>query len=109
MADDEHGGKSRIEAVDDGAAGEGVPDFFALLGCHHAASAKIKSAAEGGDDEAVAGTAGGAVKLYHASDASGALTTTEVTARPLTKAGCLLRSTTRPTFSLLLLLIRASV
>jgi hypothetical protein len=54
MADDEHGGKSRIQAVDDGAAGEGVEEFFALLGCHDAASAKIKSAAEGGDDEAVA-------------------------------------------------------
>jgi len=59
----------------------------------------------------VAATAGGAVKLYRASDASGALTTTEVTARPLTKASWLLTSTTRLTCSLLLLLllIRASV
>lgn len=85
IKDDEHGGKSNIVVVDEGAApdAEGVADFFAALGCSDPTAAAIKSAQEGGDDDKVTSTAGGMVKLYHASDESGSLTTAEVTDRPL--------------------------
>jgi hypothetical protein len=84
---DEHGGKSQFIAIEDGAppAAEGVSAFFTALGCADPAAAEIKSVEEGGDDDKVANTAGGAVKLYHASDESGALTTMEVTDRPLAR------------------------
>ena len=88
IKDDEHGGKSTIVAFDEGdpASVDGVAEFFAALGCPGGpASAKIRSAEEAGDDDAVAGTAGGAVKLYHATDASGDLVTTEITERPLAR------------------------
>ena len=45
----------------------------------------IKSAEEGGDDDAVASTASGTVQLHRVTDESGTLTTIEVTTSPLTK------------------------
>ena len=75
---EEHGGKSQIVALDDDAPHAAATAFFAALGCDDATKAKIKSAEEGGDDDKVADTGAGAVRLYHASDESGELTTEEV-------------------------------
>ena len=82
---EEHGGKSQIVALDEDAPRAAATAFYAALGCDDATEAKIKSAEEGGDDDKVADTGAGAVRLYHASDESGELTTAEVTDRPLSR------------------------
>lgn len=82
---EEHGGKSQIVALDVGTPFSVIRDFFAALGCDDVAGVAIKSAEEGGDDDKVVGTAGGAVKLYRASDESGELSVTEIAERPLSR------------------------
>ena len=89
---EEHGGKSQVVALGDAedateSSSSALKAFFAELGCDDVAKAKakIKSAAEGGDDDDAVAAGAAVVRLYHASDESGTLNTTEVTDRPLMK------------------------
>ena len=92
IKDDEHGGKSTIAVVDEDAPlDDAARAFFHALGCDDASAAakNVASAEDGGDDDAASAATSGAaaVRLYHLQDddATGTLTFSEVTDRPLTK------------------------
>ena len=82
---EEHGGKSTVLALEElgGADQDGLKEFFAALGCDDVASARIKTAEEGGSDDVVLG--GAETRLFHLSDEAdaGTLRMTEVTEVPL--------------------------
>jgi hypothetical protein len=79
IRDEERSGNAKIVVIDEDKDDDSA--FWAKLG---SAKTRVKSAQEGGDDEHARASAE-SCKLYLISDASGNLTTSEVTTRPLKK------------------------
>jgi len=82
IRDEERSGKANITVITEGTKDSDAA-FWKALGLPKAP--KIKSAAEGGDDDEFVKKGAADVKLYKVSDASGKVTSTEVTTRPLKK------------------------
>lgn len=81
IRDEERSGKATITVIEEGKDNDAA--FWAKLGCPK--PSRIKTAADGGDDEGSERTAAAAVKLYHISDNSGKISTSEIATRPLKK------------------------
>jgi hypothetical protein len=81
LRDQERGGNASITIIDEGKDDD--KEFWLKFGCPK--PAKIKSADQGGDDEKYSRDQSAAVTLHRVSDASGKLTSTEITERPLKK------------------------
>ena len=80
IRDEERGGNAKIVVVDEGKDDDSA--FWAKFGCPK--PKVMRTAQEGGDDEAQRPSSD-SCKLYLISDASGRLTTSEISTRPLTK------------------------
>lgn len=84
IKNEERGGRASIVAFDEGDfSADGAAAFWEKLGVSDPKAAKVKSAAEGGDDDGAGALA--APKLFKVSDEGGSLQTTEVTERPLVR------------------------
>ena len=81
IRDEERSGKADIVVIEEGKDADA--EFWTAFGA--AKPAKIKTAADGGDDDTHVKMGAESVHLYKVSDAGGKITTTEIATRPLKK------------------------